>query len=362
MNKIIYLDAAATCQKPESVISAEMDFLRNNYANAGRGVCARAVATDDMILNARRRVAEFMNADENQIVFTHGTTIAINMIARMLHVTADMVVAVSDLDHHSARLPFVRYGGKIVLCPLDANLDIDADKIRYADVLVLTAMSNVLGRAQNVSEIVRRARLQNPGVIVVVDAAQYVVHDKIDVCAWDADFVVWSAHKIGADTGLGIMYIKNPNDFCPPDFGGGMVNKIVGDDILLADGVARFEAGTQPLTQIAGLVPAIDALEKNRPNLDLIKYMYDELQKMPQVKILSSRDSALLTFVVSGMHVLDFGVLAGARGLCLRVGNMCATWIHEQLNVPGSIRLSVGGYNTIDDVKQAIGIIKDILK
>lgn len=362
MNKIIYLDAAATYQKSDAVIQAQVDFLRNHYANAGRGICARATYVDDMVAGARQRVARFMGAHENQIVFTSGTTGGMNMIARMLNLAGDKIVAVSDLDHHSARLPFEQSMAKMVVMPLDAHFNIDVNNVPYADVMVITAMSNVFGCAQNVAEIVRLARDKNPDVVVVVDAAQYVVHDKIDVVNWDADFVVWSGHKIGADTGLGVMYVKNPDLWEPVIFGGGMVNKIIENDLLLVAGPEKFEAGTQPLTQIAGLNVAIDGLEKNRPNLDLIKYMYDELKTVPRVKIFSARDASVLTFVVEDMHVLDFGVLVGARGLCLRVGNMCATWAHQALGVLGSIRLSVGAYNTIDDAKQAVQIIKDVIK
>ena len=362
MNKIIYLDAAATYQKSESVIGAQVDFLRNNYANSGRGICARAAYVDDMVLCARRRVARFMGADENQIVFTSGTTGAMNMIAQMLDLTSDMVVAVSDLDHHSARLPFEETAAKTIVMPLDTDFNIDINNIPCADVVVLTAMSNVLGVAQKIPEIVRIARDKNPNVIVVVDAAQYVVHEKIDVDGWGADFVVWSAHKIGADTGLGIMYIKNPDDFVPVNFGGGMVNRVVGRDVVLVGSPEKFEAGTLPLSQISGLGVAIDEIEAKRPNLDLIKYMYDELCSVPRVKILSVRDAAVLTFVVDGIHALDFGAMMGARNVCVRVGNMCATWIHNLLGVPGSIRLSVGAYNTIDDVKYAVQVIKDIIK
>lgn len=362
MNKIIYLDAAATYQKSGAVIGAQVDFLQNHYANSGRGICARAVYVDDMLARARRRVADFMGGKENQIVFTSGTTTAVNMIARMLNLGAEKVVAVSDLDHHSARLPFEVSLARTTVMPLDENFNINLSRIPYADVMVITAMSNVFGVKQKIPEIVRIAREINPNVIVVVDAAQYVVHDKIDVVNWDADFVVWSGHKIGADTGLGVMYVKNPNLFSPVNFGGGMVSRIIGDDLILIDGAEKFEAGTLPLTQISGLVSAIDELENNRPNLNLIKYMYDELHNVSRVKMLSSRDAALLSFVVDGMHVLDFGASVGARGLCLRVGNMCATWAHRALGVQGSIRLSVGAYNTMDDVRQAIQIIKDTIK
>ena len=362
MNKIIYLDAAATYQKPDCVIDAQVDFLRHHYANSGRGICPRAAYVDDMVASARMRVATFMNAEQSQVVFTSGTTGAMNMIARMLRLGTGYVVAVSDLDHHSARLPFVQNGVGVAVCPLDEDYNIDIANIPYADVFVITAMSNVLGIAQDVEEIVRAARQKNPNVIVVVDAAQYVVHERIDVKKWDADFVCWSGHKIGADTGLGILYMKHPDRFAPVNFGGGMVNKIVGGDVIYNNSPEVFEAGTLPLTQIAGLESAIDVLEKNRPDMQLIKYLYDELKKMSRIKLLTKRDASVCTFVVDGMHALDFGALIGARGVCVRVGNMCASWVHQLLNVSASIRISVGAYNTIDEIETVIKVIKDIVK
>lgn len=362
MNKIIYLDSAATYQKSKKVIESQVDFLRGGYANAGRGICARSVAVDNMVGYARQRVADFMGAHPGQIVFTSGTTAAMNMIAGMLGLGGDKIVAVSDLDHHSARLPFAKSLAKTIVMPLNEKLDIDINQIPYADVMVVTAMSNVLGVAQNVPEIVRMARNKNPNVVVVVDAAQYVVHEKIDAQEWDADFVVWSAHKIGADTGLGLMYVKKPDAYNPVIFGGGMVNKITNGEVFLTPGPEKFEAGTLPLTQIAGVGVAIDELEKNRPDLNLIKYMYDQLSMLPRIKILTRRDATVLTFVIDGMHVLDFGALIGARDICVRVGNMCATWIHNLMGVPGTIRLSVGACNTMDEIKYTVQVIKDIVK
>ncbi|MDW3024742.1 MAG: aminotransferase class V-fold PLP-dependent enzyme [Alphaproteobacteria bacterium] len=362
MNKIIYLDSAATYQKPKIVIESQVEFLRDGYANAGRGICARSVGVDDMVGRVRQRVADFMGANAGQIVFTSGTTGAMNMIAGMLGLGNDKIVLVSDLDHHSARLPFVTGLAKTIVMPLNTELDIDINQIPYADVMVITAMSNVLGVGQNVPEIVRMARIQNPNVVVVVDAAQYVVHEKIDVKKWDADFVVWSAHKIGADTGLGLMYVKNPDKYKPVIFGGGMVNKIAGGQVFFVPGPEKFEAGTLPLTQIAGLGVAIDELEKNRPDLNLIKYMYDQLSEAPRIKMLTKRDAAVLTFVIDGMHVLDFGAFVSARDICVRVGNMCASWIHNVMGVTGSIRLSVGASNTMDEVKYVVQVIKDIIK
>ena len=379
MNNIIYLDSAASALKSESVIAAECDFLRHDYANAGRGICARASNVDNMVANARERVAQFINARPDQIVFTSGTTDGMN---RIVHIINDCVcgagiknktVMVSDLDHHSARLPFeLLYDSdlcKIVLCPMDDKYNLMCSDLPRADVFVITAMSNVMGVAQDVTELIAAARRKNPDVITVVDAAQYVVHDEIDVQKWDCDFMCFSAHKIGADTGLGVMYMKNPERWVSPDkFGGGMISKITGSAIehnvtfQWESAPAKFEAGTLPVTQIIGLPAAMDYLSANRPNLDLIKYLYDRLSENARIKIITSRDAALLTFYIDGMHILDFGALVGARGLCLRVGNMCASWIHKALGVAGTARISVGSTNTMDDAVRAADIIESVVK
>ncbi len=369
MNKIVYMDAAASFLKPQVVVDAEADFLVNRYANAGRGVCARAVAVDDMVRNVRDQVAKFINADESQIVFTGNATDSLNRIVNIVDVNYDMsgfVVAVSDLEHHSARLPWENAKGhgkvkQILKYDLDDEFNIKIDSIPYADILVLTAMSNVMGVPQDVEKIVRAARVKNPNVIVIVDATQYIVHRKIDVRKWNADFVVASGHKIGADTGIGVLYIKDSKKYMPDKFGGGMVSRVL-PDLILMDAPEKFEAGTLPLTQICGLSVAIRELESNRPDLNLIKYMYDELSKISRVKILTSRDAALLSFVVDGMHPLDVGAMLGANDICVRVGNMCASWIHRLLNVDGSVRVSIGPWNTIQDAEKFVSVLKGFVK
>ncbi len=371
MNKIIYLDSAASALKPQLVIEAESDFMANHYANAGRGICARAVAVDDMVARTRARVASFINAKSNQVVFTSGATDGlnrvVNIISRQPWYSELSSFAVSDLDHHSARLPWqelMRLGkiGKMFVCDLDENFDMDTNKIPKTDFLVVTAMSNVLGRPQDVAQIVATARRRNPNVVVVVDASQYVVHEKIDVKKWNADFVIFSGHKVGADTGIGVLYIRDSEKYFPDKFGGGMVLRVSGSELTLNYAPEKWEAGTLPLTQIAGLIPAIDYLESHRPNLDLIKHAYDELSQIPQVKILTTRDAAILSFVIEGMHPLDVGSILGAHNICVRAGNMCASWIHKKLGITGSVRISVGSDNTINDIDQTIAIIKDMVK
>ena len=368
MNKIIYLDAAASALKPEVIIKAGVDFLRNSYANTGRGVCERAAAADKMLANSRECVSKFIGAESvNQVVFTSGTTDAMNRIVNIVLLSRKVnTIAVSDIDHHSARMPWeniARNGGaELVKIPLSQNYDLDYQNMPATDVVVITAMSNVLGVAQNVKKIVAAARTKNPDVITIVDAAQYVAHAPIDVRAWDCDFMCFSGHKIGADTGVGVMYIKNPESFAPDKFGGGMVQKISGDDWVFEAAPNKFEAGTLPLTQIAGLPFAIDAWRTWSGGADIITYIYDELAKMPRVKLLTARDAHIISFVVDGMHVLDFGLLMGVHNVCVRVGNMCASWIHAAMGIDGSIRLSVGPWNTMDDAKYVVDVIRGIVK
>jgi cysteine desulfurase/selenocysteine lyase len=379
MDKIIYLDAAASSLKPQSVIGAQVCFLQNNYANSGRGVCARAAAVDDMVGKARARVAKFINAVPDQIIFTANATDGLNRARNILEASKafseDSVVVVSDLDHHSARLPWenaARLGKcKIIAAKLDGDFDIDPTGIGIADVFVITAMSNVLGRAQDVKKLIAAAKSANPNVITIVDAAQYVAHLPVDAADWDCDFLCFSGHKIGADTGIGIMYVKQPGRWAADKLGGGMVAKVsekkdnsggAASEWVLADGPAKFEAGTLPLTQIAGLIPAIDYLEARRGGHELIKRLHSELSKIERIKIITGPDAAMLTFVIDGMHPLDFGALAGANGVCLRVGNMCASWLHRALGLAGTIRISAGPWNTAREIDTAAGIIKKILE
>jgi len=372
MKKIVYMDAAASWLKNQSVIESEVDFLVNSYANAGRGVCERATNVDNMIADVRKNIADYIGAKPSDIVFTYGTTDGLNRIVNIIQNTGlrnnkKPVVAVSDLDHHSARMPWQALANmgkcELVVCPLDDNFNIDANNIPECDVFVITAMSNVLGIAQDVEKIIKAARQKNQNVITIVDAAQFAVYNKIDVVKMDCDFLCFSGHKIGADTGVGVMYIRDPDKYNPDKFGGGMVNRITDShNWILNKSPEKFEAGTLPLTQIIGMGQAIRLLPNCNDSLNLIRYMYDELSKISGINILTQQNAHVLSFTVKDMHVLDFGIMIGAYDICLRVGNMCASWIHKHLNIDGSIRISVGPWNTMDDAKYVVEVIKDILK
>ena len=369
MKNFVYMDASASWLKPQSLVENQSDFLRNFYANAGRGICPRAGHVDNLIADARKKVADFINAKPENIVFVSGATDAFNRIVNIINKTWSekcLKVAVSDLDHHSARLPwemFAKQGNcKISLMPLDKDLNIDVNNIPMCDVYVITAMSNVIGVAQDVRAIIKNIKSKNPSAITIIDAAQYVAHEKIDVKKFDCDFLVFSGHKIGSDTGVGVMYVKEPDKWNPDKFGGGMVNRVMDDKIIFNKSPEKFEAGTLPITQIVGLPYAVDYLKQWDGGEKLIHYMYDELSKIKNIKILTSRDSVMISFIVKNMHVLDFGALIGTNNICLRVGNMCASWIHKKLNIDGSIRISVGPWNTMDDAVYVIDTVKKLVE
>ncbi|MCL1891764.1 MAG: aminotransferase class V-fold PLP-dependent enzyme [Alphaproteobacteria bacterium] len=339
--EVLYLDAAASALKPQSVIDAQLDFLQNHYANSGRGVCERADYADRMVATARLAVAKFISAGPEQIIFTSGATDGLNRIANML--PPKSVVAVSDLDHHSARLP-MQEKHKTVLCELDK--DFDYKSVPECDAAVITAMSNVLGVPQKIIKDKKR--------ITIIDAAQLVAHEKINVAEMAPDALVFSGHKIGADTGLGILYLKEPDRWQTDKFGGGQFK---------ATGPSRFEAGTLPLTQLAGLPAALaESIEHRAQSIDKINYLRGELEKIDRIKFISPAGAALLTFIVDGMHAYDFGAMMGAHGVCLRVGNMCASWLHQRLGLDSTIRISAGPWNTVEEMDQVAQIIKKVIK
>ncbi|MCQ2574866.1 MAG: aminotransferase class V-fold PLP-dependent enzyme [Alphaproteobacteria bacterium] len=291
MKEIIYMDAAASWQKPQSLIDAEVDFLKNFYANSGRGICERAGFVDSLIEKSRLVVADFIKSKPDQIIFTSGTTDSMNRVVGLIQnsYTNMLTVAVSDIDHHSARMPWENQQRlkkcNIVKSELDTDNNIDINLIPKADVFVITAMSNVLGIAQDVRKIIKKAKEQNPDVITIVDAAQYIVHNSIDVKSFDCDFLCFSGHKIGSDTGVGILYIKQPDRWYPDKFGGGMINKIQnGKDWILNNSPNKYEAGTLPLTQIIGLPYAIKYCEDWNKGEELIRYMNSSLSETTSSK------------------------------------------------------------------------------
>ncbi|MDR0448854.1 MAG: aminotransferase class V-fold PLP-dependent enzyme [Rickettsiales bacterium] len=354
----VYADAAASALKPAAVVAAEGAFMTDGYANAGRGICPRAGKVDEMVRRVRERTAAFIGARRaEQIVFTRGATEGLNRLANMLRLKPDDVVIVSDLDHHSARLPF-QTKCRIEVCPLDENFNLDSgwlcSRCKKGDVraVVITAMSNVMGTAQDLKKLIAAAG----GAFAIVDAAQYVAHEKLDV--GDAGAVVFSAHKMGAGTGLGVLYIRDPDALQSDFIGGGSVAWVDGDKFEYAAAPEKFEAGTLPMVQIAGFEAALPSVSYEDGNTAALR---GELETIPGIKIVSPVGASLISFYSERHHALDIGAALGAAGICVRAGQMCASWIHKRIGIEGSVRISLGPWNDAEDAKKIAAAVKKVM-
>ncbi len=372
-----YFDWASSCLKPLKIIDSEIDFLKNSYSPVGRGSYPIANNANAKIDTIRESVRSFINADsKNQIVFNSGTTMGLNTAAMMIRqkISPDSIVVVSDLDHHSLRLVWENFAKlglcKLWVCPINSNgtLDLVAleKKVKNDNVAVacITAMSNTFGVKQDLKKISRILK----NVISVVDFAQWVAHEKVDVS--DFDFACFSGHKIYADSGVGVLYIKNPEDYNPVIFGGGMVRSVSEKSIAFENPPHKFEAGTLPVSQIISLGASVDFISEfgykkiKSHTENLSAELVAELKKIKGIKFLNPdiKNEPVIAFNVKNISPLDLAALLGLNGVCVRAGNHCAGWIHNYLKINSSLRFSLGLGTDENDVLKAITEIKKAIK
>ncbi|MGZ9088476.1 MAG: SufS family cysteine desulfurase [Rhodoplanes sp.] len=368
---LVYLDSAASAQKPRAVLDAMRDAYERDYANVHRGVHTLSQRATQAFEAARSKVAHFINARRaTEIVFVRGATEAINLVAstfgrKMLQAGDEIVI--SELEHHSNIVPWqlLRDERKIALkvAPIDdaGNLLLD----RFADLLsprtrlvAMTHVSNALGTITPIAEIVRLAH--GVGAFVLVDGCQAVPHTRVDVQAIGADFYAFSGHKIYGPTGIGVLYGKERIlDEMPPYQGGGeMILSVTFERTTYKKAPHRFEAGTPAIVEAIGLGAAVDYLEKI--GLDRIKahehalleYATERLSALPRLRLVgtAARKAAIVSFVVDGVHPHDIGTILDQWGVAIRAGHHCAQPLMHRLGLPATARASFGLYNTVDDV------------
>lgn len=382
--KLVYLDNAATTQKPQVVIDAIAEAYSKWNANVHRGVHHLSQVATEKHEEARKKVAELVHAhSEEEIIFTKGTTDSINILARSFGdamVGEGDEIVVSQLEHHSNIVPWQmlceRKKAVLKVIPLreDLSLDIEAfkgllnDKTRLVSV---AHVSNVLGIVNPVEEIVKLAH--EKGVAVCVDGAQSVPHLAVDVQNLDCDFLVMSAHKMYGPTGLGVLYGKKEwLDKLPPAEGGGeMIEHVSFEKTTYNVLPYKFEAGTPNYVGSYAFGKAIDyiqeiGLEKiSKYEKELAEYIEQELSKIEQVRIYAAcREKAgAVSFNVYRadgvlIHPFDVGVLLDRQGVAVRTGHHCAEPLIDYLGVPGTVRASVGLYNTREDIDAFISALK----
>jgi len=378
---LVYLDNAATTQKPRAVIQALVDYYEQDNSNVHRGAHALADRATQKFEAARAKVAAFINAPEaRQVIWTRGTTESINLVASSwgrANLQAGDRVLVSAMEHHSNIVPWQLIAAEKGACvepiPVDADgtLDMAALESMLDERVRLVAcghVSNALGTVNPVADIVRLAHAA--GALVLIDGAQAVSHWPVDVQALDCDFYVFSAHKLFGPTGLGVLYGKRALlEAMPPYQGGGeMIETVSFAGTTFNQLPYKFEAGTPDIAGVIAFGAAIDYLNQ----LDrvgaaaheqaLLTYAEERARATPGIRLVgtSAHKTSVMSFLLEGAHPNDVGMLLDQQGVAVRTGNHCAQPIMEQFGIPGTVRASLAFYNTRADVDRLFEALEKV--
>jgi cysteine desulfurase/selenocysteine lyase len=371
---LIYLDNAATTQRPRQVIQALVDTYEKTYANVHRGIHWLSDQSTDQYEEARQKVQTFIHARHgHEVIFTTGSTTSINLVARSWgdrFVHADDEILLSVMEHHSNMVPWQqlseRTGCKLRHIPIDDAGRLCLDTLPElltgrTKMVAIASVSNVLGTINPIEQLIQQAH--RVGALVLIDAAQSVPHMKTDVQALGADFLVFSGHKLLGPSGVGVLYGREELlDAMPPFLGGGsMIRRVYLDRFEPADLPAKFEAGTPPIVSAIGLGVAIDYL--NQWGLDaihayeqaLIQRAHGVLEQVGGVRLLGpspAEKGGIVSFTVEGVHAHDVAQLLDAHGVAIRAGHHCTMPLHKRLGIVASSRASVYFYNTPEEIDQ----------
>ncbi len=372
-NKIIYIDNAATSQRPQCVIDAEGDFYKNYNANPLRGLYSLSVEATEVYENAREAVRNFIGAEKSsEIIFTRNTTESLNLVAYsygLSNVKKGDEIVVSIMEHHSDLLPWQMVAKtcgaelKFIECAKDGSIDLEKVKeliTSRTKIVAMTQVSNVLGREYPVKEIAKLAH--EKGAVMVVDGAQSTPHMRVDVTDLDADFFAFSGHKLLAPMGIGVLYGKEELlEKMPPFLSGGeMIDSVTRTSAVYAELPHKFEAGTVNAAGAAGLKAAIDYIEKvgfdyiGEREIALTSRAIEKMKKIPHVNIIGSENAdehtGIVTFTIDNVHPHDISEILAADGIAVRAGHHCAQPLLTHLGLNSTARASFAFYNTEDEV------------
>lgn len=382
-NPLIYLDNAATTQKPNVVIDEVTDFYRNINANVHRGVHHLSNLSTEKQEQARKRIASFINAKkETEIVFTRGTTESINLVASSFgqeFIKEGSEIIISYMEHHANIVPWQMIAEKkkavMKVIPINDRGELDLENFKKiispkTAIVSVSHVSNVLGTINPVKEIINISHQHN--VPVLIDGAQAIAHCKVDVVDLDADFYVFSGHKIYAPTGIGVLYGKEEYlEKMPPYMGGGeMIANVTFEKTTFNELPFKFEAGTPNYVGASALAKAIDfvsniGLDKIAEYEDvLLKYstqkLLDEFGDDIRIIGLSENKSSIISFQIGEIHPFDLGTLLDRMGVAIRTGHHCAEPLIKRFGYSSIARASFALYNTKEEVDSFVGILKKI--
>ncbi|EOR27620.1 SufS subfamily cysteine desulfurase [Clostridium sartagoforme AAU1] len=379
--RIVYLDSAATTQKPNSVINSIKDYYEQSNANPHRGAYELSVLATEAYDEAREKVKKFINAKyREEIIFTKNATESFNLLAMsygMTYINEGDEIVISIAEHHSNLIPWQQVakakGAILKYMYTDENGELTEEEVKSkitekTKIVSITHVSNALGTINPVKEIAEYAH--SKGAVVIVDGAQSVPHIKVDVRDINADFLVIAGHKLLAPMGIGILYGKKEllEKMPPLMFGGDMVEYVYEQETTFNVLPYKFEAGTQNVEAAVGLSKAIDYLNGigmeniEKIEKELMTYAYKEMSKLEYVKIYGPKDiekrGGVLSFEIEGVHPHDVASIFDTFGVCIRAGNHCAQPLMRYMGINATSRASIYFYNTREDVDRLIEAVK----
>ena len=382
-NPIVYLDSAATAQRPDVVVEAEMEFYRKYNANPLRGLYSLGIEATDRYEEARGCVAKFIHAaSAKEIIFTRNATESLNLVAYsygLSHLQKGDEIVVSILEHHSNQLPWrmvAEKTGAVVKyleCDRQGHIldaDLQAAFSEKTKLVAVTQVSNVLGIRTPIDKIVALAK--KSGAVVVLDAAQSTPHMEVDVQKLGVDFLAFSGHKLMAPMGIGVLYGRKELLSEMPPFltGGEMIRTVTRDKVVYAELPHKFEAGTVNGAGAWALAAAIRYLQEvgyeqiQKQELLLTTQLMDGLKKVPHVQIQGSTDPkehcGIVSFTIDGVHPHDVSSILDADGIAVRAGHHCAQPLMQQLGVMSTTRASMYFYNTQEDIEKLLASVQTI--
>lgn len=377
-HSLVYLDSAATAQKPQVVIDAVSDYYKYDNANVHRGVHTLGQRATDAYEGARETVTQFIHAkDSKEIIFTRGTTSSINIVARSYgdaFITAGDEIVLTEMEHHSNLIPWQqvakRTGATLKFIPLEADGTITMTSVKETitektKLVAITHVSNVLGTINPIKAITNYAH--DMGAVVLVDGAQAVPHMAVDVVDLDCDFYAFSGHKLGAPTGIGVLYGKAAllNQMEPVEFGGEMIDFVSLTGATFKELPWKFEGGTPIIAGAVGLAKAIDYLQAigfdkiTAHEKALTDYAMSKLKQLDGVDIYGPEERCgLITFNLTDAHPHDTATVLDSFGVAVRAGHHCCQPLMKWLNVTATARASFYVYNTFEDVDLFIDGLK----
>jgi cysteine desulfurase / selenocysteine lyase len=377
-SEVVYLDSSATSQKPKQVIEAINEFYEKSNANVHRGIYDLSVEATQMYDQSRRKVANFINAQFEEIIFTRGTTDGLNLLASSLGknlVQGDEIV-LTEMEHHSNLVPWQQLAKEknliLKFIPITESGELDLVKAKElitskTKILSVIHVSNVLGTINPINELAEI--IHAAGGVIIVDAAQSVPHMPIDVKQLNCDFLTFSSHKMAGPTGVGVLYGRKEllEKMSPYQYGGDMITFVSLKEAKWNDLPYKFEAGTPNVAGVIGLGAAVDYLQRlgmneiKQHSQDLVQYAVSELSKLPGLQILGPVNRGpLVSFVMENAHPHDISEICNRYHIAVRAGHHCAMPLHQKLGLKGSVRASFYFYNSRGDVDKLITALQEV--